>query len=149
MILDRLENAELYRGVLPALAEALDFLCAGGLAGLPAGKSPLGQGGCRVIVEKRDAVGRAVAKREAHRKFIDVQYTLAGHEIIGWRPLAECHGIVQPYDPVKDAEFFADEIDVWLPVPPGYFAVFFPSDVHAPLAGEGPLHKIIIKVPVA
>ena len=37
---------------------------------------------------------------------------------------------------------------VWLPAPPGSIAVFFPEDLHAPLAGVGPLHKIVLKVRV-
>jgi beta-galactosidase beta subunit len=33
-------------------------------------------------------------------------------------------------------------------VPAGHFAIFFPEDAHAPLAGEGHLVKAVVKVAV-
>jgi biofilm protein TabA len=32
--------------------------------------------------------------------------------------------------------------------PPGTFAIFFPEDAHAPMAGEGLIHKVVVKVAV-
>jgi beta-galactosidase beta subunit len=34
----------------------------------------------------------------------------------------------------------------FLPLSPGWFAVLFPGEPHAPLIGEGLLTKIVIKV---
>jgi beta-galactosidase beta subunit len=31
-------------------------------------------------------------------------------------------------------------------VPPAHFAIFFPEDAHAPLAGRGMLKKAIVKI---
>jgi YhcH/YjgK/YiaL family protein len=50
------------------------------------------------------------------------------------------------YDPGRDIEFFTDRPDVWIPVKPGQFVVFFPEDAHAPLVGAGEIHKIVVKV---
>jgi beta-galactosidase beta subunit len=33
-------------------------------------------------------------------------------------------------------------------VPTGHFAIFFPEDAHAPMAGEGPMYKLVAKVEV-
>jgi beta-galactosidase beta subunit len=47
-----------------------------------------------------------------------------------------------------DIEFYANSPTVWLAVPAGSFAIFFPDDVHAPLGTDGFIHKIVIKVAV-
>ena len=49
-------------------------------------------------------------------------------------------------DAEKDVMFFADRPDAWTAVGPGAFAVYFPSDAHAPLVGSGDLHKVVVKV---
>ena len=48
----------------------------------------------------------------------------------------------------QECELFEKEPDVWFSLFPGNFAVFYPEDVHAPLAAdEGEkLHKIVVKV---
>jgi beta-galactosidase beta subunit len=46
----------------------------------------------------------------------------------------------------NDIGFVKDQPTLWIPVPPGSFAVFFPEDGHAPLAGDGPLRKIVLKI---
>ena len=73
---------------------------------------------------------------------------IEGDERFGWRPLEDCHEVAEPYNAERDLGFFADRPTVWLPLAAGQFAIFFPADAHAPLAGEGPVHKVVIKVAV-
>jgi YhcH/YjgK/YiaL family protein len=86
---------------------------------------------------------------EAHRKYIDIQYVTLGHELIGWERIEECAGKGLGYDADNDIEFYGNPPSLWFPVPAGVFAVFFPEDAHAPLAGETPVRKIVVKAPVA
>ena len=69
-------------------------------------------------------------------------------EEFGWRPAAACSQTTEKYDAAKDIVFFGDKPEIWFAVPPGHFAVFFPSDAHAPLAGKGAIRKAVVKVAV-
>jgi len=77
-----------------------------------------------------------------------VQYTMEGDEEIGWMPLAECGQPIDEYNAAKDVSFFTARPTTWLAVPEGSFAIFFPDDAHAPLAGRGAVKKAILKVAV-
>ena len=148
MILDRLENAGRYEHTHNGFAAAFDFLRSPNLADLPTGRHEINGDRLFVIIARDPGRGRAGARLEAHRKYIDIQLALAGPEEIGWKPTAHCRAPQADFDPDKDIIFFNDSPDLWLPLPPGSFAVFFPHDAHAPLAGQGTLHKAVAKVPL-
>ena len=147
MILDRLDLFHRYLPLHPGFEAAFHFLFDRRWTTLPTGRHPLPDGRIYASIERKDGRGLLGAQLEAHRLYIDIQYTIAGNEVIGWRNLSRCTKIVQPYDANHDCALFGDEPDSWSVVQPGCFAVFFPEDAHAPLAGEGPLHKIVMKVP--
>ncbi len=147
MMLDRLDLFPRYLPLHPGFETAFHYLFDRKWVGLPSGRHPLPDGRIYASIERRDGRGLQGAKMEFHRLYIDIQYTIAGNEVIGWRNLEHCHKVLQPYDANHDCGLFADEPDSWCMVQPGCFAIFFPEDVHAPLAGEGPLHKIVMKVP--
>ena len=146
MILDRLEDCDHYRAAQPGFAAAFDFLHRADLAALPDGRVDLDGDRLYALIQRPAGRGRAGARLEIHRQYLDIQYVIAGAEVIGWRSAAETHTATQPFDESKDIGFFDDPPALWLPVPPGSRAVFFPGEPHAPLAGAGPLHKVVIKV---
>jgi len=146
MILDRLENAGRYEGAHKGFRAAFDFLRSAGLADLAPGRHDVDGDRVFVMIARDSGRGHGGAKLEAHRKYIDIQVAIAGAEEIGWKPVADCRQPEAEFDAAKDIVFFRDPSDLWLPMPAGTFAVFFPEDAHAPLAGKGPLHKAIAKV---
>ncbi|MCX6996827.1 MAG: YhcH/YjgK/YiaL family protein [Kiritimatiellaeota bacterium] len=146
MILDRLEDCDRYRAAQPAFAAALDFLQRADLAALPDGRADLDGDRLYALIQRTTGRGRASARLEIHRRYLDIQYVIAGDEVVGWRSAAETCTITQPFDESKDIGYFDEPPALWLPVPPGSLAVFFPGEPHAPLAGTGPLHKVVIKV---
>jgi YhcH/YjgK/YiaL family protein len=99
-------------------------------------------------IDHQEGRGRRRARLESHRRYIDIQVTIAGHEEIGWKPVSECHAQTAAFDEQRDIQFYEDVPATWLAVPPGYFAIFFPEDAHAPLAGTGLLKKAIFKIAV-
>ncbi|MFO0911830.1 MAG: YhcH/YjgK/YiaL family protein [Pirellulales bacterium] len=101
-----------------------------------------------VIVARDQGRGRAASPLEFHRRYIDIQVVLEGCEEIGWRPLADCRQLQQPYDDARDIGFYADRPDTWLSLPRGSFAIFYPDDAHAPLATETRVTKAVAKVAV-
>jgi len=147
MILDVLENAERYCAVHPRLAAAFDFLREADTAGLAPGRRDLDGDRLYAMIVRDQGRGRQRARLEAHREYIDVQFSVEGTDLIGWKSLGACAG-TEGYDAEKDLEFFSDKPDAWIATPPGTFAIFFPEDAHAPMAAEVALHKVIVKVAV-
>ena len=148
MLLSTLSDSHRFDALYPGFARALEFLRQPDLARWPKGRHAVDGDRIVAIVEQRDAVGRDAAVLEVHRRYIDLQYTVAGDEVMGWRALADCTAPREPFAEERDVGFFRDAPLVWVPVPPGHLAIFDPEDAHAPLAGRGPLHKVVMKVAV-
>jgi len=148
MIIDRLANAPRYFPLNPRFAAAFRFLAEADWAALPAGSTELAGPALRVDMLQAPAKTRDQVKLEVHRKFIDIQFLISGQEQFGWKLTAECAQAQAPYDPEKDRLFYTDEPEAWFPLLPGMFAIFFPEDAHAPMRGEGEMHKAVVKVAV-
>lgn len=147
MILDTLTNAARCFSMKTGCSEAFGFLDQPDLADIPDGKYPIMGDRIFAIVERKQ--GRTIndAKLEGHRKYIDIQYVVSGEESMGWSPV-EGLTVATPYDPERDLMFFEGRPQSIVRVPPGAFAIFHPSDAHMPLLGDGPIHKIVVKVAV-
>jgi YhcH/YjgK/YiaL family protein len=148
MIIDKLPNAEAYYHMHPAFEKAFAFLRQDGLAELGADRYEIDGDRLFCMISKGPGRSRSEAKLEAHRKYIDIQYVIAGTDDMGFRPTADCELIDTIYDTDKDIEFFRDQPDSWTPVPAGSFVIFFPQDAHAPLVGSGEIHKAVLKIAV-
>ncbi len=148
MILSKIEQAYRYADCHHGLSRGFEFLQTTKLDGLPVGKHEIDGGRLFAIVAHDQGRGREGAILEVHRRYIDIQYVVSGNELIGWQPLASCSVIKQAYDSETDLAFFLDRPPSWFELAPRSFAVFFPEDAHAPLAADGPVHKIVVKVAV-
>lgn len=147
MILDKLSESARYAALHPDFARAFEFLSTTNLGRLTSGRHEIDGERLFVLIDQQDGRGRDGARLEAHRKYIDVQYTFEGMEEIGWSPLDACRPPTGGFDEAKDIGFFNDDRPAtWLSVPPGLFAIFFPEDAHAPLAGRGLLKKAVVKI---
>jgi biofilm protein TabA len=147
MILDTLGNAAKYAGIKTGIAEAFGFLDQPGLAEMPDGKYEIA--GDRVYAMVAHENGRKTedGELEGHRKYIDIQYIIAGEESMGWSPRGGLATSVA-YDAERDLEFFKGKPESIVRVPPGSFTVFLPTDAHLPLIGNGPIHKVVVKVAI-
>jgi YhcH/YjgK/YiaL family protein len=146
MILDHLDNWRHYVALHPKFEEAFAFLGRKDLADLSAGRHAIEGERLYGLVIKEDGRGRDGTKLEIHKRYIDLQFTIAGVDDIGWKPAAQCTGEDQEYNADKDIAFYADKPQAWVTTPPGTLAIFFPEDAHAPLGGTGTIHKIVVKV---
>jgi len=147
MILDHLDNSTRYYSLHPAFAEAFTWLKAQVISKLPAGRT--GIAGDRLYVNVMREKGRGVeaAKFETHRRYIDIQFMAEGPDLMGWMHVVPgMKGL--GYDKAKDCEFYTDRPVIWVPVPVGHFAIFFPEDAHAPMAGTEAMVKVVVKVEV-
>ena len=148
MILATIEQAYRYADCHHGLSRGFEFLQTTKLEELPAGKHEIDGGRLFAIVAHDQGRGRDGAILEVHRRYIDIQYVVGGKELIGWQPLASCSAIRQDYDSETDLAFFFERPTSWFELATRSFAVFFPEDAHAPLAAEGPVHKVVVKVAV-
>jgi biofilm protein TabA len=146
MILDTLAQSGRYRSLHPALARAFDVLAKRNLTTLAPGRHPLDGDRMYISIDHREGRGHDGARLEVHRRYLDVQFTIEGCEEIGWMPLDECRHATEAFDSTNDIQFFSDPPHMWVAVPSGHFAIFFPQDAHAPLAGRGFVKKAIIKI---
>jgi YhcH/YjgK/YiaL family protein len=148
IIVDRLDRAERYFDMHPAFEKAFAFLHQDTLGQLAPGRHEIDGEKMFCLISNGPGRKREEARLEAHRKYIDIQYVIAGADEMGWKPAAECEIQDEVYDADKDIEFFKDEPRSWTVVPAGSFAIFFPEDAHAPLVSDAAIHKVVLKIAV-
>ncbi len=149
MIYDNIKNIQLYKGLSAALDTGLDYI-----AGLEA-SAELGtymlDNGVKAIVSESETKPVNEKGFEAHRRYIDIQLALRGHELIRCKPLQYVQETI-PYNEEKDAARYADAPGLDAVIGEGYFLVVFPEDAHEPLlAADGRpelVKKVVLKVPV-
>ena len=145
MILDTLENAARVVGLKEGFAEAFGFLSQPNLEQLELGKHEIAGDRIFAIVDRTEGREISEGQLEGHRKYIDIQYVISGEESMGWSP-KDGLSVAIPYDKERDLEFFEGSPASTVLVPPGTFAIFFPSDAHLPQIGKGSIHKIVVKI---
>jgi biofilm protein TabA len=149
MVLDRLDNAAPYQALLPRLRQAFDFLRSADLAGLPQGRHDVAGNDLFALVQEYRTKPGSEGFWESHRKYIDVQYVVAGVERMGYANLATL-AVRQPYDADKDL-LILDGSGDFLTVGAGMFTIFAPQDAHMPCLAAGEpaaVRKVVIKVAV-
>jgi YhcH/YjgK/YiaL family protein len=84
---------------------------------------------------------------ESHRKYIDLQYVVAGEEKMG-KCNIETLSVTKPYDENKDVANYSGDGSIYT-VPAGSFMIFFPGEAHRPNitpGGNKPVRKLVIKI---
>jgi biofilm protein TabA len=148
MIITSIEQLQRYKHLHLGLEKAGEFLRRKDLSTLAEGRCEIDGDKLFALVSNNEGKGQEKARLEAHRKYIDVQFCLTGKDLIGVRPLAECKTVAVAYDETKDIVFFKEPSHEWISIEGDQCAVFFPEDAHAPLAGDGPCKKVVLKIKV-
>lgn len=147
MILDRLDNASSYRGIHPGIDKALEYLAKTDFARVANGKHELDGERLFAMVQRYRTRTLDQIVWEAHRRYIDVQYIVAGAERMGYTALRDGLTIKKPYDEQSEAILFDADgamFDIWA----GGFTVFMPQDVHAPGLAVDQVPSEVVKVVV-
>ena len=149
MIIDTLANGDQYAALHPRFKAAFDHLQSLDLQALEVGRYDVADG-IKVIVSDKDGVSAetAAGKFECHNKNIDIQLCIRGVETIGWKPRNDCKSPKGEFNEEKDVIFYADAPDMYFQLKDSQFVIFYPNDVHAPMIGEGPIKKLVVKVAV-
>jgi YhcH/YjgK/YiaL family protein len=95
---------------------------------------------------------RADCRWESHRRYIDLQYVLAGSEWVDWSPAGDLVA-AGGYDSVMDRQDYLDgespATQQSVRLNAGSFVIFFPEDAHRPQIADGEpqtLWKAVVKV---
>lgn len=147
MIVDIVENLSLYGRIHPRLAAAFDFLTARSWSDAPPGKVVLDGEKIFAIVNAYETQPAERCRFEAHRRYTDIQYMVAGVEKIGVTHLSGMTEI-EPYSAERDIAFYRGTGDT-ITLSAGTFAIFFPHDAHQPgiaLAEPMQIRKVVFKV---
>jgi len=107
-----------------------------------------------VNVHSYDTIPEEDCQWENHRQTVDIQYTIAGEELIKWKHTNEMEKPTV-YKAKADTEFYeaqATQQCASLVMSPGRFAIFFPGDAHCPKIKHGradSIKKLVVKIPFA
>lgn len=133
MILDQIQNAACYKGILPTIVTALEKAAAYTPDNYPGGRVDVDGDNLFLLLNTYETHSPEGALFESHKKYIDVMYMVEGEEIIYVKPTDQLRTITRSYDWEADyllAELDGDATPVCLCA--GQFIVLFPQDAHAP-----------------
>ncbi|AEV99015.1 hypothetical protein A4D02_10680 [Niastella koreensis] len=150
MILDLLSNAQLYYNQGPLFTKAFEYLSQTDFSKVEKGKYELDGQNLFAIVNEYDTVSPDNEQMESHKKYIDIQYIVAGAERIG-HDFLKTQTPSQAYDNEKDFMLWGEKPSFFSVLQQGMFAVFFPHDLHMPnIKIDAPAYvkKVVIKVAV-
>lgn len=150
MIVDHIENRNLYSLINPDIKKALDYLYETDFTEIESGKYEIDGERIFALVSEYKTKDLSKGKPESHKNYIDVQFIFSGKEFIGYAPLAD-QKVVEPYNEANDITFYDCEQSLCL-MGPKMFAVFFPNDIHMPgirVNNPEPVKKIVVKVKVS
>jgi YhcH/YjgK/YiaL family protein len=149
MILDYLKNASLYSYVNARIETAFQFLRDTDFTEMNLGKYNIDSDKLYAIVNEYETKPIGEGILEAHRKYIDIHYILAGSECIATTFLTD-QVPTKDYDEQDDYMLFSCASTPQLLIP-GMFALLYPHDIHMPgvhVAEKKFVRKVVVKVMV-
>ena len=150
MIFDNVKNASLYYGAHPLMKQAFELALTLTDPSVPTGRHD-GENGVYVMKSTYETKVCEVVTYEAHKEYIDLQILVSGEERILDCDL-DALEITRPYEPdylLGTAKEGAGEQTLIFGA--GDFAVFYPTDAHAPGLARGNSErvvKLVAKIPV-
>lgn len=146
MILDSLKNKERYYVLCPRFQKAFEWIESQDLANLPTGRHSIDGDDIFVNVSELELRPREKAALEVHNEYIDIQVVIKGVEEFGWAPRSSVKHEREAFDTTNDIGFYTDVPEMFYTMHEGEFCILLPEDAHAPMLGNGPIKKLIVKV---
>lgn len=146
MIIDKIENIEIYKNLNSKIAKSLEYLKNTDFSKIENGRYDLEED-VFAIVQEYNSKPLENNKLEAHKVYTDIQYIAEGCEKIGYETLDKLT-ISEEYDEKRDILFYKEQGELFT-INKGMFAIFFPQDAHMPgIRVNEPIKvkKIVIKI---
>jgi YhcH/YjgK/YiaL family protein len=149
MIIDKIENADLYKALSPGIAKGLELIKDAAIAAQENGKYEVDGDNLFYMIQRYPTKNKEDALFEAHKNYIDIQAIIDGEESIGYALTETLGEVVQPYKP--DVTKYADpSVFTEVKLAKGMFAIFYPDDAHKPCYDFYPeksnVHKLVVKI---
>lgn len=148
MIYDSIKNKNLYNNLGEKFVKAFEFIEKAAKEDIATGKHIID--GDNVYANVSEYETKTEGVYEAHKKYIDLQYIVKGHECIYCKNIKDCTATTE-YDAENDCFFLKAEEPVVLDMTEGSFVLLYPEDVHAPgraFKEVSPVKKIVVKIKV-
>ncbi len=148
MVLDKLENIDIYKGLSNDIYEGLKFIKYAD-KNIKIGVYPINDK-VKAIVSEYETIENFSRGYEAHMHVIDIQYPIIGLERIKWSPIDEMKVNIA-YEPEFDRTFYKEphKQGTYVDIGNGIFVIMFPGDGHSPqhyIDKPELIKKITIKV---
>lgn len=148
MIVDRIENKNLYVNFSLEIRAALNYLEETDLPALAPGRYDIDGDKVFALVQEYESIPVEQGKWECHRKYADIQFIVEGTEQIGYASVQDMK-VVTVYNPDKDISFLTGKGD-YVTLNKGFFGIYFPNDAHQPKIAPGnvtgKVKKVVIKI---
>ncbi|PKQ68429.1 YhcH/YjgK/YiaL family protein [Labilibaculum manganireducens] len=146
MIIDKIENSQLYAGVSERIAKAFAYINSTDLLNTEVGKYEIDGENVFALVQEYNTKNLEDCKLESHFEHIDIQYVISGTENMGVSILSK--QIPHTVNNEKDVAFYKNDSTLF-ELTEGMFAVFFPDDLHCPCIKNGEnskVKKLVVKI---
>lgn len=148
MILDKIENIELYFQLGERIKQALCYIRDSDFSELKAGKHYIDGDKLFVLVNEYKTKNICDCLMESHKKYIDLQYMYKGCEMIACSILTKQEPS-KSYDSVGDYTLYNPIDYSMIKLETGTFVLFFPDDLHMPsIMHNEPenIKKMVVKI---
>ena len=149
MVVDRLENAGLYKCLGEKFIKAFRYLKETDFESVEKGKYPIDGEEIFAIVNEFETKDKHDCEVEAHKKHIDVQYIFRGTEMFGYLPMSGQYPVIE-YNEQNDVSIYKEEVS-FVKLEAGMFIIFFPTDLHQPEVKEFEpvlVKKVVVKIKI-
>lgn len=146
MIIDSVKGFERYTKLHPLFEKVWNYMRKTDFNTLAPGKYFIEENDLYCTLWEGEGKGLEIPKLEVHDSYIDIHLLIEGDETIGHRDRSNCVGENIEYNQEKDIAFLEEAPETFVILTPGYFALIYPHDAHAPLIGTGKIKKCIFKV---
>ena len=146
MILDKLENASLYKGISRGIDKVLELAKSYTPENYPSERLVVDGDKIYLNFAAYETHSKDSAVAEAHRRYIDVMCMIEGSENIYVKPTDKLQNVTKEYDPEIEALLAdVDNDTTAVRLNTGNFVVLFPQDAHAPACDPLPNSKVKVK----
>jgi YhcH/YjgK/YiaL family protein len=146
MVIDKIENSQLYAGLSKQIAKAFAYINSTDLLNTEEGKYEIDGKNVIAIVQEYISKNLEDCKLESHFEHIDIQYVISGTELMGVSILND--QVPHTINEEKDVAFYQYE-STHFELAQGMFAILFPNDLHCPCIKNGEnskVKKLVVKI---
>jgi len=146
MIIDKIENLNIYANLSERLAKGIDYLNNSDFSKIELGTYKIEGDDVFAMVQEYDTKEIDNCKLEGHRKYIDIQYIIEGEEHIGLTSMSNQQ--LEERNDEGDYAFYKGDSTLFK-FNPSVFGIFFPDDLHMPCVGLNQItkvRKVVVKV---